>query len=206
MQVNGIARKRRGDGTDGYQGRSHGACMSVTRQHARAALRAATAADHERVDAAFARFNLSDRESYTAFLRAQAAAMLPVEAALDLAVPAADWPARRRGHLLCADLAALASSPPPLLASPVLAGAAEQLGALYVIEGSRLGGAMLVRSVPAEFPRSFLGANDSRLWRDLLDLLDAQLDTPDRLARAEAAAKRVFAMFEAASAPLECTA
>jgi heme oxygenase (biliverdin-IX-beta and delta-forming) len=180
--------------------------MRVARHHARTSLRAATAADHERVDASFARYDLADRSGYAAFLRAQAAALLPVEAALEDASVVPDWPVRRRGHLIRADLTALRSVVPPLLSPPTLAGEAEQLGALYVIEGSRLGGAMLVRSVPSDFPHSFLGAHDSRLWRDLLDILDARLNTPESLARAATAARHVFALFEEASAQLECAA
>jgi heme oxygenase (biliverdin-IX-beta and delta-forming) len=180
--------------------------MRVARQHARTSLRAATAADHARVDDCFARYDLSDRGGYAAFLRAQAAALLPVEVVLDDVAVVPDWPSRRRAHLIRADLTALGSALPALITAPTLVGEAEQLGALYVIEGSRLGGAMLVRSVPADLPRRFLGAHDSRLWRDLLDILDTRLDTPDRLARAEAAAKHVFAMFEEAASQMECAA
>ncbi|SOB87225.1 heme oxygenase [Sphingomonas guangdongensis] len=180
--------------------------MSGVRQHARAALRAATADDHERVDAAFARFDLTDRRGYAAFLSAQAAAMLPIEAALDAAPVTPDWPLRRRAHLLRADLAALQTSVPPPLDPPPFAGEPALLGALYVIEGSRLGGAMLVRSVSPDLPRSFLAAHDSRLWRDLLDLLDRRLADEEQLAVAAAAARSVFALFERASARMECSA
>ena len=45
---------------------------------ARGALRAATAAHHERVDAVFSRADLTKRDHYARFLQAQAGAYLPV--------------------------------------------------------------------------------------------------------------------------------
>ncbi len=50
---------------------------------ARAALRARTAAEHERVDRLFSNFTLGEGGSYRRFLLAQAAAFLPIESALD---------------------------------------------------------------------------------------------------------------------------
>ena len=49
----------------------------------RAALRAATADCHKRVDTAFSRFDLATEDGYRRFLLAQAQAFLPIEAALD---------------------------------------------------------------------------------------------------------------------------
>ena len=49
---------------------------------AHAALRAATADAHERVDGLFSRFDISDPIGYRRFLTAQAVAYLPGEAAL----------------------------------------------------------------------------------------------------------------------------
>src|SRR5689334_6570101 len=107
-------------------------------------LRDATAAAHDEVDALFSRVDLTNAAGYRAFLSAQAFAHLAVEAALDAAGAErviADWPERRRAALLRADLAELGiaaeqGSPPSL------SGAASIAGAAYVLEGSRLGGAM----------------------------------------------------------------
>ncbi len=77
---------------------------------ARQALRSATAVHHERVDRAYGRFDLSDKRQYRRFLEAHAAGLLPAERAIDLSDVHAilpDWPERRRGHLLRADLSAL---------------------------------------------------------------------------------------------------
>ncbi|MBX3594589.1 biliverdin-producing heme oxygenase [Sphingomonas sp.] len=166
---------------------------------ARQILRAATAPDHARVDTAFSGFELGVRGSYTAFLRAQAAALLPVEAAIDACpdLPVTDWPERQRGDALRADLAELGAALPAPLSAPELIGAAQVLGALYVLEGARLGGKLLVRSVPDTLPRRFLGARqDAEKWRGLIQILDRALVTERQRATATDTARRIFAMFE----------
>lgn len=168
---------------------------------ARHALREATAAQHDAVDAAFGGYDLADRDDYRAFLMAQAAAFLPVEAAIDAAGGArvlADWPLRRRGAALVADLAALGETP-VAAAPPALDDDAAVLGAIYVLEGSRLGGTMLARSIPADFPQAFLTSPDDRRWRRLTDALDIALATPQHLSTSIAAARMVFALFDDAA-------
>lgn len=168
---------------------------------ARAALRDATSQAHRQVDEAFSRFDLTDLDGYRGFLQAQAAGFLPVEAALDAAgavdlLP--DWPARRRGDLLRADLAALdVTLPEPFAPPPIVSAKASMLGAIYVLEGSRLGGALLKRAVPDAFPRRFLDARqDAGSWRKLLKSLDEFLIRQDDLDAAIIAAEEVFARFE----------
>lgn len=165
------------------------------------ALRQATAASHDEVDGLFSGLDLSTCAGYRAFLSAQAYAHLPVEAALDAAGASrvfADWPDRRRAALLSADLSDLGlevSSGP----APVLSGAAEIAGAAYVIEGSRLGGALLRRAVAEGLPARFLAAPAAPgAWRALLLRLDDLLADEADLARAIAAARGVFALFAAA--------
>lgn len=166
-------------------------------------LRADTAADHERVDALFSQFDLADPAGYGRFLAAQAQAFLPVEAALDdggaeRLVP--DWSARRRADLLIADLEALARPIPLEWPTYRLDTEADLLGALYILEGSRLGGAMLKRQVPAAAPRRFLDApQPPGAWRNLLILLDNRLRNEDEAAGAIGAARGVFGLFEAAA-------
>lgn len=156
------------------------------------------------MDRLFSRFDLSQRAGYRDFLLAQAAAFLPIEAALDdagVAEVVPDWPARRRGHLLVADLAALGDLPPaPVGTPPELRGVPRILGAAYVLEGSRLGGALLKRSVPPDFPRSFLAANAGPgSWRKFLEMLDKYLHDPGSLGEAASSAREVFMRFEAAA-------
>jgi heme oxygenase (biliverdin-IX-beta and delta-forming) len=164
------------------------------------ALRDATAAAHEQVDRTFAGFDLASRPGYAGFLAAQAEALLPIEAALDAAPPTPlldDWAQRRRGALLCDDLADLdAPAPAPASPPPAPTGAA-LAGTLYVLEGSRLGGRFLARSVPPAFPRRFLDADQPvGGWRGLLDRIDTILYEPVELQRAIDAALRVFAAYE----------
>lgn len=176
---------------------------------ARAALRAATADEHRKVDAAFSRFHLGNETGYRGFLLAQAGGFLPVEAELDEAKAEAilpDWPQRRRADLLRADLAELnVTAPEPFSTPTFLSIKAPLLGAIYVLEGSRLGGALLKQSVPSHFPRRFLEARQAAgSWRKLLQTLDDLLIRPGDLEAAVSAAREVFARFErAANAQLE---
>lgn len=179
--------------------------MSVTgKAGARHALRKGTAGDHDRVDAAFSRFELGHREGYAAFLRAQARAFMPIEAALDRSDAIAqlpDWSRRRRSDALVADLAELGHPVEPDAASAGEGGSTfatieDVLGAVYVLEGSRLGGQLLARSVPAGLPRRFLDAGDATLWRTLVAAIDKMLITKEQIATATVAARAVFARFE----------
>ncbi|OHD09919.1 biliverdin-producing heme oxygenase [Sphingopyxis sp. RIFCSPHIGHO2_12_FULL_65_19] len=171
----------------------------MARNPSRAVLRAATADCHRRVDAIYSAAVLGDRGSYGDFLRAQAAAHLPAERALDRAGIATlldDWPARMRGSLLVRDLSDLGLPVPAPIGGLDIATRAEMLGALYVLEGSRLGGAMLKRAVPPHFPARFLGGGGAGSWQSLLALLDRALDTAARQGEAIDAARRAFALFE----------
>lgn len=171
----------------------------MARNPAREALRSATADCHRRVDQIYSAARLSDPLSYGNFLRAQAAAFLPVEAALDLAGIAdivEDWPERIRGSLLLKDLAELGIAEPVSGGSIALSGASAMLGALYVLEGSRLGANLLKRSVPAYLPAHFLAGTCSASWPSFLTGLDRSLDTPQRRMEAISAARGVFSIFE----------
>jgi heme oxygenase (biliverdin-IX-beta and delta-forming) len=169
---------------------------------ARAALRSATAPDHERLDALFGQFRLDDPTDYRAFLTAHAMALPAIEHALDTAGFAAlldDWPARKRGPAIAADLATLGQPAPALLAAPPLDTPAAQWGAAYVVEGSRLGGALLARGVAETSPTSYLGTPQAPgAWRNFLARLDEQLRSPDEIAAAIEAARGTFALFEQA--------
>lgn len=161
-------------------------------------MRAATAPEHERVDAAFGGFDLSDRDGYRAFLLAQAQPMATVEAAVDAFDPIAtlpDWPDRRRVPLIAADLADLGApmpSPEPLN----LTSTAAALGAIYVLEGSRLGGALLARTVPMDLPARFIRCPAApKRWRGLIEVLDRTLVTQAQRDAASSAARAVFDLF-----------
>jgi heme oxygenase len=185
------------------------AALLASEASPRFALRAATAAAHARVDALYSRLDLSRPDDYARFLLSHAAAFLPVEAALieagaDALLPG--WSSRRRGEHLRADLAALSLSVPPVEIAPRFSNEAERLGGLYVLEGSRLGGAMLVRSVAPTLPTAFLAPETTSSWRAFTTLLDARLTSAAALAEATSAANAVFSVFEhRARAALEST-
>jgi len=165
-------------------------------------LRTATADAHERVDEIFSRFRLTEASGYRGFLRATASAHVPAEEGLEAAGAGrllADWPGRRRSHLIRRDLAALGEasgeqSPPVSFSCD-----AAVLGGLYVLEGSRLGGALLRRLVPGGLPIAFLAApSASGSWRRLSEFLDRHLGERQSLGEAVHAARQLFASFAAA--------
>ncbi len=172
------------------------------------ALRDATAAAHDRVDAAFADFDLSDRASYARFLRAHAEVVWPMEAALPGARLIEDWDSRKRGALLKEDLAQLPRSVDSELVEGqafVWLGANSDLsviaGTLYVLEGSRLGGRFLARSLPRGFPRAYLDADQrAEKWQQLLSRIAQLLTDGAALDSAIAAAEATFAAFERSAA------
>lgn len=169
---------------------------------ARARLRSATAEDHARVDAAYGRFDLGSRDDYARFLVAQARAYLPAEAALERAdIPRllADWAGRRRSGQLRQDLAELGISGIDAEPFPPLTSEAQALGAAYVLEGSRLGGRLLARGVPEQFPRRFITSGSSSLWGDFLAVLGRVLTSSAAVDEAVGAARCVFARFEASA-------
>lgn len=167
-------------------------------------LRTATAAAHTSLDATFSSFDLQTRRGYRRFLEASAAALLPVEAALadaGIAAILSDWRQRVRSGAIVADLAALGgvARPLPPLRRPTPAGA---LGALYVLEGSRLGARHLLKRVVASTDPAMAAATcylrhgtGLPLWPRLLAVLDAAALTPSETDNAIGDALHVFALF-----------
>lgn len=115
----------------------------------RSILRDATAADHARLDARLGALDLCTIAGYRRFLEINAAAVLPLEQALLQAgvrelLP--DWDNRARTGALLADLAGVRGVP-RRLDTPNVSDRFAMLGTLYVLEGSRLGAAYLIRTV-----------------------------------------------------------
>jgi heme oxygenase (biliverdin-IX-beta and delta-forming) len=162
-----------------------------------ATLRAATAVDHERVDAAFGAMRLDERDDYRRMLTAHA-----VEAALIRADPAWGLPAwTPRTPLLVSDLAALDVGMPDPLPFDLPEQEAATWGALYVAEGSRLGGQVLARGIAAGLPHAYLSARHAPgAWRALLASLDARatLAPPAWHKDVVDGAKATFSLFMAA--------
>ena len=167
---------------------------------ARFAIKRATDDEHARTEDAFAPFDLARPSHYAAFLRAHAMA-LP---ALELSVSARGWSAwQPRFMLLSDDLAALdVGLPAPMICStPSEPGA---WGIQYVLEGSRLGGRILLQRLPADAPRRYLsplppGAGD---WKAFCAAFDAQARAHGEtwIEEATAAAVETFRQFRKAAA------
>lgn len=153
-------------------------------------LREETAAVHKRLEA---RLDLMSPQlsiaRYTRILQAFLAFFEIWEAALTRDCPAEFaqlWEGRRRSHLLHADLANLGSAPDLRLAGavplPPLFDAGTWLGAVYVLEGSRLGGQHISKHLEKNFGwhggtgYSFFHGDKHDVathWRALLSVLEA---------------------------------
>lgn len=165
---------------------------------ARAALRDGTRAAHEALDAHFAALDLSDRGDYATFLLAHAAAFLPVEAALTEAGAARlfpEWREMVRGAWLVEDLAAMGLSIPDTVAPPLLPDDAAICGAAYVLEGSRLGAAVLRKGIGDGLPRAFLDHDPALRWPQFVAEIERLLEEDVDRSCAVASANAVFACF-----------
>ncbi|MBS0547117.1 MAG: biliverdin-producing heme oxygenase [Proteobacteria bacterium] len=173
----------------------------------RHALRTATADLHSRVDAAFSGPFDRDTEAYADFLQSMARSVLPLERALDAAevekvLP--DWPARCRSAALKTDLAVFGRLLPAEAPVGRVGGEAWQLGALYVLEGSRLGAKLLLRRVlanpdpVAHRATTYLRhGEEEKLWPSFLARLEASPAVAAAPAEAVAGARAAFAAFGA---------
>jgi heme oxygenase (biliverdin-IX-beta and delta-forming) len=165
-------------------------------------LRDATREAHERVDAAFGHFDLQHRASYRDFLTAHAQALLPIETWLDAHAAAtliSDWPRRKRGDALLADLAAIGGDPPSLTAFACEPTPQGMMGVVYVVEGSRLGGRYIARQLHPDSPRRYLDADQAPgKWQLFLSQLDDFLYEDASRTRAVCGALLAFDRFERA--------
>lgn len=200
-------------------GRGAGAGMTpegiAPASSARAVLRVATAATHERLHhlpvlAALAEGRIS-RGAYLVLLRRMlgfhAAAEAALAAAPSLAPFGIDLAERRRTGLLRADLAVLGAAAGPVAEAPFPAArsAAEAMGCLYVLEGSTLGGRQLARGLdrllgPGPAGRAFLlgyGPRHGAMWQGFCAALERCGAKPGGLAGMIAGAEAGFAAFEA---------
>lgn len=171
-------------------------------------LRSATAELHGRLDARFRALDLTVKADYLRFLAAQAAAVVPIEHALELAgvaklVP--DWDRRSRRAAILADLAILGQAMIPTeTPAPAVTSPAGIFGTLYVLEGSRLGGEVLLRRMLATAGPELCAATrflshgrGERLWGSFLAMLAKRpVGENGQLVRAAAGA---FALFDAAA-------
>ncbi|MBB3172726.1 heme oxygenase [Endobacter medicaginis] len=168
----------------------------------RALLREATRPFHARVDALGSGLDLRTRSGYGALLCAHASVLPGLETVLSAGPVPPDWSQRRRTDALLGDLKVLGLAPGTVLVPPALDDPAARLGALYVIEGSRLGNEVLRRQVIdawPEAPVAFLahGAN-AGLWQRFVAWLATFAADAAALDVAARGAGAVFELYERA--------
>lgn len=176
---------------------------TTTPSSVRGRLKIATAAAHARVDSLAARFDLSDCNGYAEFLTAHAAVLIPFEQMLaenGVNSVLADWPERSRSGALMRDLdilrAELRAVPVPLFSTE-----AEIFGALYVLEGSRLGARFLLRGVNEDAVSGathYLRHGDTKLWPTFLEALESSREVASDFSSTLDAALTTFEIFERA--------
>jgi len=171
-------------------------------------LKNATAEDHARLDQGLATLDLTTIAGYRRFLEINADAVLPLERALvaggvhDI-LPA--WSSHARSESILTDLARIGGRAHPL-PGPELRDSFAVLGTLYVLEGSRLGAAYLLKTVKGASDSviatatAYLGHGAGRhLWAHFLAILESHADglvDPDDLV---GPARRAFALFATAA-------
>ena len=175
----------------------------------RSILRNSTAADHARLDARLGALDLCKAADYRRFLEINAAALLPLEQALVRAgvhdvLP--DWDDRARSKAVLRDLSRLAGTARPLDV-PDLPDRFAVLGTLYVLEGSRLGAAYLLRKVrqcndsAVADNTAFLGhGTGCPLWPRFLAVLERHAGELADEEDITGPARRAFSLFKQAAA------
>jgi heme oxygenase len=167
-------------------------------------LKQVTGEAHHDLDGRLGALDLSTLDGYRRFLEISAAALLPLEAALEAAGVAAiftDWPRRTRRAAIEADLARVGGFPRSLEKQPALNRNAV-FGTMYVLEGSRLGAKYLLRTValsanPAvASATAYLGhGSGQHLWQSFLHVLQREPFAPGDEAEIIAGASWAFSTF-----------
>lgn len=171
----------------------------------------ATQTSHQRLDLAISWLDLSRPRSYAGFLRGQAEALFPIETALQrggIEAHIPDWQQRVRTPALEHDLAVMDVACDPLPV-PEFKTTTELLGALYVLEASRMGERIILARLAHEPESESLAATaylrhgfGKRFWPTFLAVLEnhpsARADTAGVIEGAQIA----FGMFESALIPI----
>lgn len=186
-------------------GRNHWATglMSISDSaSAREYLKLSTRDLHGRLDAAAGAMRLESHSGYGNFLAAHAAALVPLEAALEkggIEAILPDWPLRRRSAALAKDLADLGLSCESL-AAPRVRSEAGLLGAAYVLEGSRLDTRAALGRVSAQSPTRYMRHGEGmKFWPNFLAVLERNAEVRRSPHHAVAAARAAFGLFIAAT-------
>lgn len=176
---------------------------------ARGVLRDACRGIHAHLDQRLSEVDFNDRAAYADMLSRLSAPVTALEAGLTNGVAPVlftNWAARLRAHALRSDVEAVGGDFRVRKAHPI-EGEAEALGALYVLEGSRLGGQVLARMVQQSrdervraATRYFLHGAQAGLWRSFLQRLEQSPAVAANPERATHAALSAFAAFQGAFA------
>lgn len=174
-------------------------------------IRDATKLSHKRIDAAMTWVDLGRLTYYSGFLRGQAEALFPLETALERAGIddiLTDWPQRARTPALEHDLSALDIACDPLPV-PTLNGAAEMLGVVYVLEGTRMASRVILPRLADQPDSSILGATaylrhgfGRRFWPTFLATLENHAEARLHPERVINGAQIAFGMFDSALIPV----
>jgi heme oxygenase len=185
------------------------ALPAVERSGLRERLKQATSSAHRGLDAKLSGFDLNSVHGYRRFLEASAAALLPIEAALERAGVRAildDWPSRLRRTVIAADIRSLGGTVRSLPDIGAL-NRNQAIGTLYVLEGSRLGAKVLLKAVTASADSTIMGATRYlrhgarlHLWRSFIDMLEREAAAPEDEAEIFAGGRQAFATFATAAA------
>ena len=183
--------------------------MAKTLDQIRWFLRSETAHAHRTLDTRIDTLDLGAPDEYATFLQVSHRGLGGVEAALgDFGVGTIfpDWPQARRIPCLERDMAALGLAVPPTAPAWPVTTPCEALGALYVIEGSRLGNRILLdraaRSGDARVKgnlRYLSHGHHLPFWRNLLQIMEDRVTDQSDFATARAGALRAFDVFIAAA-------
>ena len=174
-----------------------------TRSNAHDQLRSSTHHLHHLVDSRFHLTSLSSEVAYSAFLLANWP-FASIEAALERAgihdvLP--DWDKRRRSEALAFDLTHCGILPPRISWLEIASDLGTLLGWSYVLEGSRLGASMIVRTIsrPGEHSARathFLRQGDgAHLWQSYKAALSSIDGDPAAISNACEGAKLAFHCF-----------
>ena len=183
------------------------ALQSTAGPRLRELLKEKTAAAHARLDATLHSVDLRNASQYRRFLEAHAEALLPLEATLvnsGVRRLFPDWDQRARSRALVEDIVQLGGAVRSCeLLKPF--NDAGVLGAMYVLEGSRLGAAIQLGIVAQSADPVVRNATEylghgaqQRLWPSFLAMLGRHGASLDDVTGVVSAARQAFALFEAA--------
>jgi heme oxygenase len=182
-----------------------GQASAVSQGHAHAVLRKATRTLHASLDSSFVPSNLASRSGYVRYLLMNCPCTWIEPALTDAGIHRLlpDWDQRQRQLALAADLEALEVTPDPPRARIIEADAGTILGWSYVLEGSRLGARLLLKTVQQSEDRDVSSATrflrqgvGTDLWGSFKAVLSEIDHDTDAIAKACAAAILAFECFK----------